>query len=114
MAKHSKLQTSIEYAAARVILSTVGALPIKQSLRLGQLLGRVAYLFAGELRRTGDINLKLAFTENTAAETRELLTSCFQSLGRELGLFSHFPKNSGKSVLSVVEPQGLECLAAAK
>jgi KDO2-lipid IV(A) lauroyltransferase len=114
MAKHGKFQTSIEYAAARLVLSALGAFPIKQSMQLGQLLGRVAYLFASELRRTGDINLKLAFPEKTAAERRELLKNCFQSLGRELGLFSHFPKNSGQSVLSVVEPQGLECLTEAK
>ena len=114
MAKHGKLQTSVEYAAARLILSAVGALPIRQSMRLGQLLGRIAFVFAGELRRTGDINLQLAFPEKTAAERRELLRNCFQSLGRELGLFSHFQKNSGKSVLSVIEPEGLECLAAAK
>jgi len=114
MAKHGKLQTSIEYAAAKFVLTAVGALPIKQSMRSGQFLGRIAYLFTRELRRTGDINLRLAFPEKTSEQRRELLKRCFESLGRELGLFSHFPKNSGKSVLSVVEAEGLEHLQAAK
>ena len=90
MAKHGKLQTSFEFAAARLILFVVGAFPIKQSIRLGGLLGRIAYPLASELRRTGEINLKLAFPEKTPEERIELLKGCFQSLGRELGLFSHF------------------------
>jgi KDO2-lipid IV(A) lauroyltransferase len=114
MAKHGKLQTTVEFAAARLILFVVGAFPIKQSLWLGALLGRIAYPIARELRRTGEINLKLAFPEKTPEERRELLKGCFQSLGRELGLFSHFAKNPAQSVLSVVEAEGFEHLVAAK
>jgi len=113
MAKHGKLQTSLEYAAARIILSVVGALPLRQSIRLGQLFGRVAYLLAGELRRTGEINLRLAFPEKTPEERRELLKGCFESLGRVLGLFSHFG-DPIESIMSGVEPMALERLQAAQ
>jgi KDO2-lipid IV(A) lauroyltransferase len=113
MAKHGKLQTSLEYAAARIILSVVGALPLRQSIRLGQLFGRVAYRLAGELRRTGEINLRLAFPEKTPEERRELLKGCFESLGRVLGLFSHFG-DPIESIMSGVEPMALERLQAAK
>jgi len=113
MAKHGKLQTSLEYAAARIILSVVGALPLRQSIRLGQLFGRVAYRLAGELRRTGEINLRLAFPEKTPEERRELLKGCFESLGRVLGLFSHFG-DPIESIMSVVEPIAVERLQAAK
>ena len=113
MAKHGKLQTSLEYAAARIILSVVGALPLRQSIRLGQVFGRVAYLLAGELRRTGEINLRLAFPEKTPEERRELLKGCFESLGRVLGLFSHFG-DPIESIMSGVEPMALERLQAAQ
>lgn len=113
MAKHGKVQTSLEYAAARIVLSLVGALPIRQSIRLGRFFGLIAYKLAGELRRTGEINLKLAFPEKTAEERHELLKGCFESLGRTLGLFSHFA-GPPESVLSVTEPSGFEYLEAAR
>jgi len=113
MAKHGKLQTSLEYAAARIVLSLVGALPIRQSIRLGRFFGLIAYRLAGELRRTGEINLKLAFPEKTAEERHELLKGCFESLGRAMGLFSHFT-DPMESILSVVDPVGVERLQAAK
>ncbi|HEX7296900.1 MAG TPA: lysophospholipid acyltransferase family protein [Pyrinomonadaceae bacterium] len=113
MAKHGKFQTTLEYAAARIILSLVGALPIRQSIRVGGFFGLIAYALAGELRRTGEINLKLAFPDKTDDERRELLKGCFQSLGRAMGLFSHFT-DPMESILSVVETVGVEHLQAAK
>jgi KDO2-lipid IV(A) lauroyltransferase len=113
MAKHGKLQTSLEYAAARIVISVVGALPIRQSIRLGRLFGLIAYPLARELRRTGEINLKLAFPEKTQEERRQLLKGCFESLGRVMGLFSHFT-DPIESIMTVVEPIALERLQAAK
>ena len=113
MAKHGKLQTSLEYAAARIILSVVGALPFRQSIRLGRFFGLIAYRVASELRRTGEINLKLAFPEKTSEERRQLLKGCFESLGRALGVFSHFA-DPPESILSVVGPSGIEHLDQVK
>jgi KDO2-lipid IV(A) lauroyltransferase len=113
MAKHGKLQTSLEYAAARIVLSVVGALPFRQSIRLGRFFGLIAYLLASELRRTGEINLKLAFPEKTSEERRQLLRGCFESLGRALGAFSHFA-DPPDSILSVLEPSGIEHLDQVK
>jgi KDO2-lipid IV(A) lauroyltransferase len=113
MAKHGKLQTSLEYAAARIILSVVGALPFRQSIRLGRFFGLIAYRVATELRRTGEINLKLAFPEKTSEERLQLLKGCFESLGRALGVFSHFA-DPPESILSVVEPSGIEHLDQVK
>jgi len=113
MAKHGKLQTSLEYAAARIILSVVGALPFRQSIRLGRFFGLIAYLVASELRRTGEINLKLAFPQKTSEERRQLLKGCFESLGRALGVFSHFA-DPPESILSALEPSGIEHLDQVK
>lgn len=113
MAKHGTFQTFLEYAAARIVLSVVGIFPIKQSIGLGRLFGLVAYRLAGELRRTGEINLKLAFPEKTPEERQQLLRGCFESLGRVLGLFSHFA-DPMENIMTVVEPMALERLQAAK
>jgi Kdo2-lipid IVA lauroyltransferase/acyltransferase len=113
MAKHGKLQTSLEYAAARIVVAVVGTFPVRHSIRLGRLFGQIAYLLARELRRTGEINLTLAFPEKTPEERRQLLKGCFDSLGRALGLFSHFT-DPMESIMTVVEPIGLENLQAAK
>jgi Kdo2-lipid IVA lauroyltransferase/acyltransferase len=114
MAKPGKLQTYLEYAAAKSVLSTLGRLPAPVALKVGRAVGRLAYRFAGELKRTGAINLRLAFPEKTDEERAVLLRECFDSLGRQLGLFSQFSTRSLEELQNMVEPSGLEHLAAAK
>ena len=57
MGKKGKVQTLLEYTAARALLSGVGALPRPLAVATGRSLGRVAYALAGGLRRTGMRNL---------------------------------------------------------
>src|SRR5688572_7584328 len=90
MAKHGKLQTLLEYAAAKSVLVTLGHLPAPAALSIGQSVGKLAYLLAGNLRKTGATNLRIAFPDKTDDERAELLRECFNGLGRQLGLFSQF------------------------
>lgn len=114
MAKQGKLQTFLEYAAAKSVIATLGHLPAGIAIKIGQGMGRVAYSLAGELRRTGSINLRLAFPDKTEEERTALLRECFGSLGRQLGLFSQFATRPLKTLQNMIEPSGLEHLAAAK
>jgi KDO2-lipid IV(A) lauroyltransferase len=114
MAKPGKVQTWLEYAAARPIFGLLGLMPPRPAMRLGRVLGSVAYALAGDLRKTGERNLKLAFPEKTEEERRQSLSACFQSLGRQLGLFSQFSTASRDSLLSLIEWEGLENLETAK
>jgi Kdo2-lipid IVA lauroyltransferase/acyltransferase len=114
MAKQGKIRTLLEYGAAKSIFAVIGSLPANQAIQLGTVLGRIGYLFAGNLRRTAETNLKLAFPEMTAEQRSEIIRGCFESLGRELGLFSKFSNRSKPLVLSVLEPQGLENLKTDK
>ena len=114
MAKQGKLQTFVEYAAAKSVLATLGRLPAPAAYKAGRAMGRAAYLLAGELRRTGAINLRLAFPDKTEEEREELLRQCFDSLGRQLGLFSQFSTRPLEALQDLIEPQGLEHLEAAK
>ena len=114
MAKQGKLQTFLEYAAAKSVLVTLGHLPPPMAMSIGRSLGRLAYRLAADLRRTGATNLRLAFPEKTEAERQVLLRECFDSLGRQLGLFSQLSTRSLEQLQSLIEPHGLEHLEAAK
>ncbi len=116
MAKRGKLQTSLEYALARVILSTLGMLPRGAAIVLGRVMGRVAYWLPGKLRRTGEINLGIAFPELSGQERRRLLRGCFDSLGRLLGEFSQFHRATPETLRRMIEYDqvGLAHLRAAE
>src|SRR4026207_855039 len=114
MAKQGKLQTFLEYAAAKSVLVTLGHLPAPTAMTLGQSVGKLAYALAGNLRKTGATNLRLAFPEKTEAERAELLRECFNGLGRQLGLFSQFSTRPVAALQNLIEVQGLEHLETAK
>ena len=114
MAKHGKLRTYLEYAPVKLALMTLGYLPPRMAYGVGRSLTRLAYLLAADLRRTGEINLRLAFPEKTDEERAVLLRECFDSLGRELGLFSQMASRSREELKQLIEPQGLENLEKAR
>lgn len=103
MAKHRKLQTSIEYGLARAILSSLGALPRRLSIALGVTIGRVGYIMPGGLRRTGERNLEIAFPDMTQQNRRRLLRGSFESLGRLLAEFSQLPRVTPEKLRKLIE-----------
>src|SRR5829696_5713415 len=106
MAKHGKLQTFLEYSAARSVLGTFGRLPAPTAMLLGRGMGKIAYALARDLRRTGAINLRLAFPEKSDEERAKLLRECFDSLGRQLGLFSQMSSRTGDELKQLIEVRG--------
>ena len=114
MAKHGKLQITIEYLAARLILAILSRLPLSVSMAVGQAMARAIYPLATGLRRTGETNLRLAFPTASGDERSRILRGCFRSLGRELGLFSHFLNDSAESLRAVFDVSGVEHLEKSK
>jgi KDO2-lipid IV(A) lauroyltransferase len=114
MAKHGNLRNYLEYAPVKLVLATLGQLPPRTAYRVGESMGKLAYRLAGELRRTGAINLRLAFPEKTDEERAALLRECFHSLGRELGLFSQMASRSREELKQLIEVQGWENLEKAR
>jgi KDO2-lipid IV(A) lauroyltransferase len=110
----SKLQIDLEYLIARLLLDAFGLLPLRVALFLGSKMGRGAYYFSGRLRRTGDRNLELAFPELGQDKRRPLLRGCFESLGRLLGVFSHFANANPQTLKKMIDCEGLEHLEAAR
>jgi Kdo2-lipid IVA lauroyltransferase/acyltransferase len=103
MGKKGKAQVFLEYAAARALLSGLGALPRPAAVAAGRAMGRAACALAGGLKRTGLRNLELAFPEMPAAERERILRGTFESLGRQLGEVSQFPRATPESLRAVAE-----------
>ena len=103
MAKPGKLQTSLEYALARAILSGLGILPRRAAIAIGLTVGQIGYLLPGSLRRTGIRNLEIAFPEMAEDERRRILRGCFESLGRLLGEFSQLPRATPEKLRKLIE-----------
>jgi len=116
MSKHGKVQTTLEYVVTRALLGGLGLLPRLAAIKTGRAAGRMAYKFAGGLRRTGEINLQLAFPDMDEHERTRLLRACFDNLGRLLGEFSQFPRATPESLRQLVEYDkvGLRHLRAAE
>ncbi len=114
MAKHGKLQTSLQYAAAKSVLGMLGRLPAPTAFMLGRAMGKAAYVLARDLRRTGATNLRLAFPEKSDDERAQLLRECFDGLGRQLGLFSQLSTRSREALQNLVEVQDLDRLIEAR
>ncbi len=103
MAKHGKLQITLEYALARAILSGLGVLPRRIAVGIGLAIGWVAYHLPGKLRQTGERNLEIAFPGLPENDRRKLLRGSFSSLGRLLGEFSQLPKATPDSLRRLIE-----------
>lgn len=109
----SRLQIDLEYLTASSLLFAFGLLPLRVALFLSARMGRGAYYFSGRLRRTGDRNLELAFPELSESQRRLLLHGCFESLGRLLGVFSHFAATD-ETLHDLIDCEGLEHIEAAR
>jgi Kdo2-lipid IVA lauroyltransferase/acyltransferase len=114
MAKNSNLQTLLEYSAAKSVLTSFSVLPARTAMRLGRGMGWLAYNLAGDLRRTGATNLRLAFPEKSDEERARLLRDCFDNLGRLLGFFSQMSSRSREELKELIDVQGVETIEQAK
>jgi Kdo2-lipid IVA lauroyltransferase/acyltransferase len=103
MAKPGKLQATLEYAVARVLLSALGILPRPLAVWVGLTIGRLGYLLPGKLRKTGLRNLEIAFPELPEAERLRLLRGSYESLGRLLGEFSQLPRATPEKLREIIE-----------
>jgi KDO2-lipid IV(A) lauroyltransferase len=108
------VRTYVEYTLACVILKSVGMLPRPFALKTGQAVGRLAHLVLPHLRRTAEINLRLAFPELDQRERERIKRGVFSNLGRLLGEISQFPRYNRDNISSIVNYKGLENFLEAK
>jgi len=87
----SPVREWLEYAALRLVMAVLAAVPLRLAVRLGALLGSIVYLVDVPHRRIGMRNLAIAFPEKALAERRRILRGSFQNLGRMAVELAHLP-----------------------
>lgn len=105
MAKKSTTQIWLEYIPVRVLFALLGLLPSRAALQVGMSIGRLAYKFAGGLRRVALRNLEIAFPEKTLEQRKAIALGSFENLGRVLGELTQFPRATRKSLRDRIEFQ---------
>lgn len=107
MAEHGKLRTNVEYFLVRIVLGFFSVLPLPNAINLGRTIGRIGMLVP-KLRHTGKRNLELAFPNLDKHERERLLRGCFESLGRLLGVFSHFRDEPAEQLKAIIQCDGMD------
>jgi len=94
MARKSKTQRWLEYAAVRIVLGFLGILPRVAAISISLAVAKIGFRLLGNLRRTGFRNLEIAFPEMPEAERTKILRGTFENLGRVLGEVSQFSRTT--------------------
>jgi len=103
MNKTSLFRIYVEYIIVRLLVGILGILPWGGSMAVGRFLGFLSFYALGHLRHIGERNLEIAFPEKEPSERRQILRGCFDSLGRLLGVFCHFPHCSPDDLRKIIE-----------
>jgi KDO2-lipid IV(A) lauroyltransferase len=96
------------------ILWLIHFLPFRVIVAIGNTLGMLFFLLAGERRRVGDINLKLCFPAMDAAARKRLLRAHFMMFFRGLVERCILWWSSAARINSLVRVEGIEHFEAVK
>jgi Kdo2-lipid IVA lauroyltransferase/acyltransferase len=106
--RRGTFQTNLEYFAVRSVLGFIGKFPLKTSMNIGATLGEVIASLVPKLKNTAHRNLDIALPDLSDTEKSDILRGCLRSLGRQLGLVSHFRKFTHDDIQNLVELDGRE------
>src|SRR5260370_33003782 len=98
----------VEYAAVWAILKGLGALP--RPLARGFAAGavRIFYALLPGLRKTAEVNLRIAFPEWSDAQRGAVVRGMLRNLGWMAAEFARFPKYSKENIEQIVVLDGHE------
>ncbi len=98
----------MEYAAAWVILKGLGALPRPMARSLATGVTRIFYALLPGLRKTAEVNLRIAFPDWSDAERKTVIRGMLRNLGWMAAEFARFPKYSKENIEQMVMLDGHE------
>lgn len=98
----------LEYAAVWVVLKGLGALPRPLARSLAAAVTRILYALLPKLRRTADVNLRIAFPEWSGEQREAVIRGMVRNLGWMAAEFAHFPKYSKENIEQIVMLDGHE------
>ena len=98
----------IEYAAAWGILKGLGVLPRQLARSLAAGVVRFFYTLLPRLRKTAEVNLRIAFPEWSRARRRSVIRGMLRNLGWMAAEFARLPKYSKENIEQLVVLDGHE------
>jgi Kdo2-lipid IVA lauroyltransferase/acyltransferase len=104
----------LEYAAAWLLLKTIGAMPRSLARFVGARMAALLLWMRPGLRGAAKENLKLAFPEWTGKQRRAAIRGMTRQLGWMGAEFAHFPGYSQKNIDRIVLLDGFENYASAQ
>ena len=98
----------LQYAVAWTFVKTLGALPRTVARSLGAAGAEALLFLRPKLRKTAELNLRLAFPEWSEAQRRAVMKGMTRNLGWMAAEFARFPRYTAANIESVVILDGHE------
>jgi KDO2-lipid IV(A) lauroyltransferase len=109
-----RLREQIEYAAVRLLVGVIGALPRPLARGIGITLAHLVRFLHRKLWRVGLRNLEIAFPERPISERKRILRNVYTGLGRQLAEFCLFPRYTLENIEQIAIYEGFENFDAAR
>jgi len=98
----------LQYAVAWTFVKTLGALPRTVGRSLGAAGAQALLFLRPKLRKTAELNLRLAFPDWSEAQRRAVMKGMTRNLGWMAAEFARFPRYTAANIESVVILDGHE------
>src|SRR5260370_9754476 len=98
----------IEYAAVWVVLKGLGVLPRPLARSLAAGVVRIFHALLPRLRKTAEVNLRIACPECSNAQRKAVVRGMLRNLGWMAAEFARFPKYSKENIDQIVALDGHE------
>src|SRR3984957_20412752 len=92
----------VEYAVVRVLVKILEVLPRRIARPLAASTAHVLFLLSPKLRKTAELNLRLAFPDWTATQRAAVIRKMTGNLGWMAAEFAHLPKYSKQNIEDLV------------
>jgi KDO2-lipid IV(A) lauroyltransferase len=112
--RFSRLRETLLPVTVRTLVFLFGILPHRGALALGRALGRLAWRLSERDRRRALEHLSFALPDLPEDERLRIAKASFRSAGMNLAELLHFLRHSRREILSHLEIEGWENVAAAK
>jgi Kdo2-lipid IVA lauroyltransferase/acyltransferase len=98
----------VEFAAVWLILKGLGALPRPVARSLAVAVTRILFALLPKLRKTAELNLRIAFPDWSDAQRQAVIRGMLRNLGWMAAEFARFPKYTKQNIESTVVLDGHE------
>jgi KDO2-lipid IV(A) lauroyltransferase len=102
------MRDRLEFAAVWTTLKVLGALPQATSRSLGTVVARVLFALSPKLRKTAEVNLRIAFPDWSESRRNEVIHRMVRNLGWMAAEIARFPIYSKENIGELVVMDGNE------